>query len=75
MDSSTDDERNVDEQLDEQQRRLDEERRRPLISNHTNNARVDPEPAGGPQAARESTVLESDVETVTDPVKGTSENS
>ena len=65
-----DDERNVDEQLDEQQRKIDEQRQAPLISSHTNNARVDPEPAGGPQAVPASTVIEADVPTVTDPAKG-----
>ena len=48
------DERNVDEQLDEQQRKLDERRKRPLIENHTNNARVDPLPAGDPRQTAQS---------------------
>ena len=36
-----DDARNVDDQLDEQQRSIEEQRKRPLIENHTNNARVE----------------------------------
>ncbi len=38
MDS--DDKRNVDEQLDEEQRRSDERQAHPLIENHTNNTRT-----------------------------------
>lgn len=49
-----DDERNVDEQLDEEQRRLEAERRPPRFENHTNNARTQPRPAGDPRSANDS---------------------
>ena len=35
-----DDEQNVDQQLDEQQRKLEDQRAHPLIQNHQNNTRT-----------------------------------
>ncbi|MDQ2865419.1 MAG: hypothetical protein M3R51_04280 [Candidatus Eremiobacteraeota bacterium] len=53
------DERNIDEQLDEQQRKIEELRRRPPVENHTNNTRIDPRPAGDPRAVSEHSAEES----------------
>lgn len=46
------DERNVDQQLDEQQAKLEESRRRPPVENHSNNARIEPPSAGDPRAGQ-----------------------
>ncbi len=51
---NNDDERNVDAQLDEEQKKLEASRQKPLIENHTNNARVDPPSAGDPRKTAEA---------------------
>lgn len=45
---ASDDERNVDEQLDEAMTLRDEAERRPPLENHTNNTRVEPRDASEP---------------------------
>ncbi len=71
-----DDERNVDAQLDEEQTRLERLRERPLIENHSNNARVEPRSSGDPRSAPPGgplgTAGEATAATaVTEPAKGT----
>ena len=73
MDS--DDARNVDQQLDEQQAKIEERRQRPLIENHGNNARIDPPPAGDPRMGKSKEAVETasggPAGTVTEAAKGT----
>lgn len=58
----TDDECNVDEQLDEAQRKIDEQRKQPLIENNRNNTRTS---AGEEHSAPGAIVATTD--SVTDP--------
>ena len=75
MDSE--DARNVDEQLDEQQAKIAQQRQQPLVENHSNNARVETPPAGDPRSASESadnqntTVRPAVAQTVSEPARGT----
>ena len=71
----TEDERNVDQQLDELQAKIEERRQKPLIENHGNNARIDPPPAGDPRMGTSQQAVETasggPAGTVTEAAKGT----
>jgi hypothetical protein len=49
MNRQDSDAENVDRQLDESQKRIEEARRKPLFESHTNNTHIDPRPAGDPR--------------------------